>query len=108
MLTDTFLGRSLLWRAPRWDYFDRFSSEPAGADPRVGPPKFSRQIIDPERVSVRSHGRFPSMTLASLLSVTDTVELIALCEGTAVFDWRKAGSNVGELGRNLSVTKSIG
>ena len=48
------------------------------------------------------------MTLASLLSVTDTVELIALCEGTAVFDWRKAGSNVGELGRNLSVTKSIG
>ncbi len=108
MLTDTLLGRSLLWRAPRWGDFNRFPSEPAGADPGVGPPKVSRQIIDPERVSVRSYGRFPKMTLASLLSATDTVALIALREGSAVFDWRRAGSNVGELGRNLSVTKSIG
>src|SRR5579883_2898012 len=105
MLTDTLLGRSLLWRAPRWGDFNRFPSEPAGADPGVDPPKVSRQIIDPERVSVRSHGRFPKMTPASWLSSTVALALMALGDGSTVFKWRWGGSNFGKLGCNRSVTK---
>ena len=108
MLTDTFLGRCLLWRAPSWDDFDRFPAEAAGVNSTLSLPEASRETIDPGRISVSSHGRFSAMALPNLLNETDTVALIALCGGRVVFRWRRSGSKAGELGRNLSVTKSIG
>lgn len=107
MLTDSFLGRYLLWRTPRWDDFDRFPAEQAGCAGEPVLPEFAGQVLYPTQINMSSAGRFSSMTLANLLEATGTVTFLALWRGQVVFQWRAAGARVGGLGRNLSVTKSI-
>lgn len=106
MLTQTRLGRYLIWRAPTADDHHRFPHEVAGGAAGKALPDAPRPI-DAAGIYVPGFGSWPGGMLAALLAATETLGFLALHDGAVACRWFAAGQDANTVNRNLSVSKSI-
>lgn len=107
ILTDSLLGRYLLWRAPSPRDLQRFPSaavDGGGSLPRpddpAAPPALAELKLPPT-------GRWPGGSLRALLEGSSSTAFVVLRGGAVAFEWYAAGWNGWTVGRTMSVTKSV-
>lgn len=107
MLTETFLGRCLAWRAPTDRDHLRFPSEPIAADAVAQPWPRHRRPVDAERVKAPAWPGLDAPHLAAFLERTGTNTFLLARDGEIVCEWFAPGHAPTAIARNLSVTKSV-
>lgn len=107
MLTDTFLGRCLVWQAPTDRDHLRLPAEAIAAAATPQPLPRHARPIDPERVAAPRGRGVEAPHLAGFLEATGTRSFLLARDGEIVCEWFAAGQGPGTIARNLSVTKSV-
>lgn len=107
MLTDTYLGRCLAWRAPTARDHLRFPAE--GIAAAAAPQPFPRHArpIDPLRIAAPAGHAGQAPHLAALLEATGTTSFLLARDGEILCEWFAPGHTGTTIARNLAVTKSV-
>jgi CubicO group peptidase (beta-lactamase class C family) len=107
MLTDTFLGRCLAWRAPTDRDHQRFPSEPIAADAVPQPLPRHARPIDATRIAAPGEAAQQAPHLAAFLEATGTTSFLLARDGEIVCEWFAPRQGPATIARNLAVTKSV-
>lgn len=105
MLTDTRLGRYVLWNEPTDRDHLRFPSAPLRAARRAADLPMAPRRFGPVTVNDPQGPR--DVAVDSLLAETGTTALVVVSGGRIVLEWYAPGARRDLPGRNFSVTKSF-
>lgn len=107
ILTDSLLGRYLLWRAPSPLDLHRFPS--AAVDGGGSLPRPDDAAAPPALAALKlpATGRWPGGRLQALLEGSSSSAFLVLRGGEVAFEWYAPGWTGWTVGRTMSVTKSV-